>query len=156
MIKRFYPTIGVKRGTIVEIVHRGVTRVPTVVLGGDLIPTRLPRLQYGAHSLMAIIDSEQDIQIENRDYEIKIDPGNILTIQNVPLTSIPMEIDIFDISGRRVIRWPNKDVLPPNESLHLSLYEVIIFCSCRYKENYGLTCDCSCISDCNYLYYFPS
>ena len=84
----------------------------------------LPSLGDGEHSLMTLIGSKEEKEAVQKHYEILVKSGNILIIQNIPLTSIPLKVEIFDINGRRIRHWSNIELFPPNESLHLSLPEL--------------------------------
>ena len=73
---------------------------------------------------MTLIGSKEEKEAVQKHYEILVKSGNILIIQNIPLTSIPLKVEIFDINGRRIRHWSNIELFPPNESLHLSLPEL--------------------------------
>ena len=81
----------------------------------------LPSLNDGEHSLMALIGSKEAKKFVQKNYEIVMNSRNILSIQNIPLTSIPLKVDIFDITGRRIRQWSELNIFPPEESLHLLL-----------------------------------
>jgi|GEM_PF-5298969 hypothetical protein len=84
----------------------------------------LPDLDDGNHSLMAMLSREREADGESNEYQVVLNSMNKLTIFNIPKDAISLDIEIYDIMGRRIKYLSNTNSLLPDKQIHISLPEL--------------------------------